>query len=59
MLASLDQLLGGIETVNADGSVTITDTLFGIPLLVSTFSPSGSLMGVDLFGFLNIIFVFR
>ncbi len=58
LLAFFDALLGGVETVNANGTETITDSFFGIPLLVSTFDSSGNLMSVDLFGF-NITFLFR
>jgi streptogramin lyase len=57
LLALLDRLLGGIETVNANGTETITDNLFGIPLLVSTFDNSGELVSVSFFG-LNITFLF-
>jgi len=36
----------------------ITDSFFGIALLVSTFDHSGNLESVDLFGFINITFLF-
>ncbi|MHB1424226.1 MAG: beta strand repeat-containing protein [Gemmataceae bacterium] len=58
LLALFDQLLGGIETVNADGSVTVTDNVFGFPLLVANFSPSGGLESVTLFG-INVTFLFE
>ncbi len=58
LLAFFDALLGGVETVNANGTETITDHFFGIPLLVSTFDASGNLLSVDLFGF-NVTFLFR
>jgi RND family efflux transporter MFP subunit len=57
LLALLDQLLGGIEMVNANGTEAITDNLFGIPLLVSTFDNSGDLVSVSFFG-LNFTFLF-
>ncbi len=57
LLALFDQVLGGVETVNANGTETITDRFFGIPLLVSTFDSSGNLVSVDLFGF-NITSLF-
>jgi hypothetical protein len=57
LLALLDGLLGGTETVNANGTETITDSLFGIPLLVSTFDHSGHLVSVTLFG-IDIAFLF-
>jgi hypothetical protein len=58
LLALLDSLFGGgTETVNADGSVTVTDSIFGIPLLVSTFDASGHLMSVRIFG-IDVTFLF-
>ncbi len=57
LLAFIDSLLGGTETVNANGIETITDRFFGIPLLVATFDHSGDLMSVTLFGF-NVTFLF-
>ncbi len=51
LLAVLDELLGSTETMNADGTETITDSLFGIPLVVSTFDAQGNLVSVTLFGF--------
>jgi hypothetical protein len=58
LLAFFDSLLGGIETVNGNGTETITDSFLGIPLLVSTFDSHGDLMSVDLFGFVNLTFLF-
>lgn len=57
LLSFFNSLLGGTEKVNADGSETITDSLFGFPLLVATFDHSGKLVSVDLFGF-NVTFLF-
>jgi hypothetical protein len=57
LLAFIDSLLGGIETVNGNGTETITDSVFGIPLIVSTFDSSGNLESVTLFG-INITFLF-
>jgi hypothetical protein len=54
LLAFFDNLLGGIETVNANGTETITDSFFGIPLLVSTFDSQGNLVSVDLFGTIDV-----
>jgi CSLREA domain-containing protein len=51
LLAFLNAVLGGIETVNNDGTETITDSILGIPILLSTFDAKGNLMSVDLFGF--------
>jgi hypothetical protein len=58
MLAFLDSWLGGIATMNANGTETITDSFLGIPLIVSTFDAHGDLMSVDLFGSFNITFLF-
>ena len=38
LLAFIDELLGGIETVNGNGTETVTDKFFGIPLFVSTYN---------------------
>lgn len=58
LLSFFDSLLGGITTLNADGTETVTDNFLGIPLLVSTYDHSGKLMSVDLFGFIDITFLF-
>lgn len=57
-LAFLNSLLGGIETVSSNGTETITDRFFGIPLLVSMFNSSGKLESVTLFG-INVTFRFE
>lgn len=57
LLAFFNALLRGTETINADGTETITDRLFGLPLLVSTFDASGHLVSATLFG-LNVTFLF-
>jgi len=58
LLAFVDSLLGGVETINGNGTETITDRFFGIPLLVSTFNSQGNLVSVDLFGSINVTFLF-
>jgi hypothetical protein len=58
LLAFFDSLLGAIETVNADDTETIVDSVFGFPLLVSTFDHSGKLVNVDLFGFIDVTVLF-
>ncbi len=58
LLAFLDQLFGGTEMVNANGTETIVDSLFGIPLLVSTFDSSGHLESVTWLG-INITLLFE
>jgi titin len=50
LLALINFFLGGIETINANGTETLTDSLFGMPLLVSTFDSSGQLMNVKFLG---------
>jgi hypothetical protein len=57
LLALFDAVLGGIETVNGNGTETVTDSLFGIPLLVSTYDGSGDLMSVTMFG-INVTALF-
>jgi hypothetical protein len=56
LLALFDQLLKGIETVNANGTETVTDNFFGFPL-VSTYDGKGNLVNVTFFG-LNITSLF-
>src|SRR5579884_538061 len=55
LLALFNELLGGLETVNANGS-TITNNLFGFPL-VETYDYFGNLVSVTLLGF-DITFLF-
>jgi hypothetical protein len=50
--------LGGIETVNGDGTVTVTDSFLGIPLLVSTYDSAGGLVNVSFFG-LDVTALFK
>jgi hypothetical protein len=57
LLAWFDSLLGGIETVNSNGTETIADSFFSIPLFVSTYDSSGHLLSVTLYG-INITFFF-
>lgn len=57
LLALFDSLLGGVETVNSNGTETITDSIFGFPLLLATFDHNGHLVSVSLFGF-NVTFLF-
>jgi hypothetical protein len=57
LLAFFDSLLSGVETVNANGTETITDSIFGFPLLVATFDQSGKLVSVDMFG-IDVTFFF-
>ncbi len=57
LLALFNSLLGGVEKVNANGTETITDSIFGFPLLVATFDHTGKLTSVDLFG-IDVTFLF-
>jgi hypothetical protein len=57
LLAIINFLLGGIETINANGTETVTDSLFGMPLLVSTFNSSGQLLSVRFLG-IDVTFLF-
>ncbi len=57
LLALFDGLLGGTESVNGNDTETITDSLFGIPLLVANFDHSGNLVSVTMFG-INVTFLF-
>jgi hypothetical protein len=41
LLAFFDSLLGGVETVNSNGIETVTDSIFGIVLFVSTYNSVG------------------
>ena len=50
LLALFDALLGGIETVNANNTEAVTDSLFGMTVLVSTYDGSGNFVGATLFG---------
>ncbi len=51
LLQFLDSLFGGgTVTINADGTETVTDSFFGIPLIVATFDSSGKLVDAKLFG---------
>jgi uncharacterized repeat protein (TIGR03803 family) len=58
LLAFFDSLLAGTETVNAEGTATVTDSFFGFPLLVATFDSSGDLESVTLFG-INFTLLFE
>ena len=58
LLAFFDQFLKGVETLNADGTVTVTDSFFGFTLLVSTYDSAGNLVRVSFLGFdLTLLFV--
>ena len=50
LLALFDALLGAVEALNGNGTETVTDSLLGIPLLLSTYDSNGDLMSVTLFG---------
>jgi len=50
LLGFLDALLAGVETVNGNGTETVVDSIFGIPLFISLYDSAGKLMSVTLFG---------
>jgi hypothetical protein len=57
LLAFFDQFFHAVETLNADGTVTVTANIFGFPL-VSTYNSGGSLVSVTLLGF-NVTALFE
>jgi hypothetical protein len=50
LLAFFDSLLAMVEKLNADGTVTVTDSIFGFPLVVANFDSSGNLVSASFFG---------
>jgi hypothetical protein len=58
LLAFFDSLLAAVETVNGNDAETVTDSLFGIPLIVSLYDGAGNLVSVTLFG-INVTFLFE
>jgi hypothetical protein len=50
LLVFIDTILGGIETENANGTETVTDSLFGMPLVVATYDNSGNFVSATLLG---------
>jgi uncharacterized repeat protein (TIGR01451 family) len=57
MLGFLNSWLKGIQTRNTDGTATMVDSLFGLPLLVSSFDSSGRLVSVTFMG-MNVTSLF-
>jgi hypothetical protein len=51
LLALFDSLLGATERINANGTETVVDSLFGIALVVATYDGSGNFVGATLLGF--------
>jgi hypothetical protein len=58
LLSLFDQLLNAIRTLNADGTVTVTDSFLGLSVLVSTYSSAGDLVNVSFFG-LDVTSLFK
>jgi hypothetical protein len=58
LLAFFDALLRGIETVNSNETETVTDSIFGFPLIVSLYDGAGNLLSVTLFG-IDVTFLFE
>jgi hypothetical protein len=50
LLAFLDELFHGVETVNSNGTETVTESFFGSPLFVSIYDSSGHLSSVTFDG---------
>jgi photosystem II stability/assembly factor-like uncharacterized protein len=50
LLALINQLIGAIEKVNADGSVTFTYNFLGFPLIVANYDSSGNFVSASLLG---------
>jgi hypothetical protein len=50
VLQIIDALLSGVEKINDNGTETVIDSFFGIPLFISTYDGAGDLMRVTLFG---------
>jgi hypothetical protein len=51
LLSFINGFLKGADTINADGSVTVTYSLYGYTLLSVTYDGSGDFVGAVLFGF--------
>jgi hypothetical protein len=51
LLALLGQLIGGIETVNANDTETVMYSLFGFSLVTAHYDGSGNFIDATLFGF--------
>jgi hypothetical protein len=45
-----DQFFKGVETVNPNGTVTVTYSLFGVTLLTATYDDSGNFLNASIFG---------
>ena len=58
LLAFFDALLGGVETVNGNGTETVIDRIFGFPLFISTYDSAGNLESVTLLG-INLTTLFE
>jgi hypothetical protein len=50
LLAFFDALLAGDETINGNETETVTDSIFGFPLIVSLYDGAGNLISVTFFG---------
>jgi hypothetical protein len=57
LLAFLDELFHAVETVNPNGTETVTERFFGTTLFVSTYNSSGNLMSVNFEG-MNVTSLF-
>ncbi len=50
LLSLINQFFKGVETVNPDGSVTVTYSLFGYTLLTATYNSSGTFQSGSIYG---------
>ncbi|HTU19358.1 MAG TPA: immunoglobulin domain-containing protein, partial [Gemmataceae bacterium] len=51
LVALINGILGGIEMVNANGTMTVTYGMYGITLLMVTYDSSGNFLSATLLGF--------
>jgi hypothetical protein len=58
LLAFFDSLLAAVETINSNGTETVTDSIFGFPLIVATYDSAGDLLSITLFG-MNVTSLFE
>ncbi len=58
LLAFFDALLHGVETLNGNHTETVVASIFGFPLLISTYDGAGNLMSVTMFG-MNVTLLFE
>jgi hypothetical protein len=50
LVAFFNSLLGALETINANGTETVTDNFLGVPLVVATYDSTGNFVSATLLG---------